>query len=53
MKKRSVQKPLNPRSKRFLSSYQWKAHRVRILNRDGCRCALCGSGTRLTVHHIL
>lgn len=41
------------KSAAFLRSYQWKKLRVDILNRDGCKCAVCGSGEKPTVHHIL
>ena len=41
------------KSRAFLRSYEWKELRVKALNRDECKCMLCGSHNRLNVHHIL
>lgn len=33
-------------------SREWKAVRLRVIQRDGGTCRLCGTDQRLTVHHI-
>lgn len=47
-------KDTSPRARRRRRVYQspeWKAVRLRVIQRDGS-CRLCGSTARLTVHHI-
>jgi 5-methylcytosine-specific restriction endonuclease McrA len=43
-------------SREFLESYEWRVLRMRVLKRDGARCACCGSspadGVRMNVDHI-
>ena len=34
------------------SKRAWKKRRLRILDRDGWRCVLCGASSRLEVDHI-
>ena len=47
-------KDTGPRARHRRRVYQspaWKAVRLRVIQRDGA-CRLCGSTTRLTVHHL-
>ena len=41
-----------PKRVSFLRSPEWKALRQQALERDDHKCCLCGSTTRLNVHHI-
>lgn len=52
-KKTAAKKPRKLGYKAFLSSYDWKKLRTEALNRDGCRCVLCGAHEHLSVHHVL
>lgn len=36
----------------YLESDEWKARRDYRLKKDGYRCAICGTGKNLQVHHI-
>jgi len=36
----------------YLQSDEWKARRDYRLKKDGFRCAICGTGKNLQVHHI-
>lgn len=37
---------------KFRSGYTWKCKRVEIMKRDNNQCKICGSNTKLQVHHI-
>lgn len=37
---------------KYLNSKLWKVKRAQRLQRDGYRCAICGTGKNLQVHHI-
>lgn len=36
----------------FNERLAWRAQRAEIVQRDGCKCVLCGARFGLTVHHI-
>ena len=55
--KRKQRKLLNKRkSDEFLRSYEWRVVRMKVLKRDGARCACCGAtphdGRVMNVDHI-
>lgn len=54
--KRVSKKPHPAASNAFLSSYEWRVLRMKILKRDGARCACCGAtprdGVVMHVDHI-
>jgi len=54
--KRKKKKIVKPQGESFLLSYEWRVTRMKVLVRDGARCACCGStakdGVRMNVDHI-
>ena len=49
-------KPVNPRSPKFLASYEWRKVRMQALKKYGPRCMCCGAtpatGAIMNVDHI-
>jgi len=49
-------KPANPRSPKFLASYEWRKVRMQALKKYGPRCMCCGAtpatGAIMNVDHI-